>query len=285
MATENKEKAKGEAIFPLTQEQINQIAAIGAKEGVRAYKEEQKKEERRRKKEDSKVRKTKKLLSSYRRIKATLSDDEQFTPEEQAELRWKFIEDLMGNTREIAGKSERTIKDTERKREEDLYCVFRIEKATEMYREECEKSGSEEAKRRYRELSMMYLDEKPYTVQEISEVENISDKTVYKDIGMQDTWTDTISEILSFLTYGWSFHEIVYKRRMGNTKNPTTKSKYTDGLIGWKKLPIRAQETLYRWEYDNEDNLLGMTQMPPPDFGTYTIPKELVDKWIRVKYI
>jgi hypothetical protein len=141
-------------------------------------------EERRRKKEDSKVRKTKKLLSSYRRIKATLSDGEQFTPEEQAELRWKFIEDLMGNTREIAGKSERTIKDTERKREEDLYCVFRIEKATEMYREECEKSGSEEAKRRYRELSMMYLDEKPYTVQEISEVENISDKTVYKDIGI-----------------------------------------------------------------------------------------------------
>ena len=158
MATENKEKAKSEAIFPLTQEQINQIAAIGAKEGVRAYKEEQKKEERRRKKEDSKVRKTKKLLSSYRRIKATLSDGEQFTPEEQAELRWKFIEDLMGNTREIAGKSERTIKDTERKREE--------------------------AKRRYRELSMMYLDEKPYTVQEISEVENISDKTVYKDIGI-----------------------------------------------------------------------------------------------------
>ena len=32
---------------------------------------------------------------------------------------------------------------------------------------------------------------------------------------MQNTWTDTISEILSFLTYGWSFHEIVYKRRLG----------------------------------------------------------------------
>ena len=31
---------------------------------------------------------------------------------------------------------------------------------------------------------------------------------------MQDTWIDTISEILSFITYGWSFHEIVYKRRM-----------------------------------------------------------------------
>lgn len=91
---------------------------------------------------------------------------------------------------------------------------------------------------------------------------------------MQDTWIDTISEILSFLTFGWSFHEIVYKRRMGNTKDPRTKSKYNDGLIGWKKLPIRAQETLYQWEYDNEDNLLGMTQMPPPDYGMFTIPME-----------
>lgn len=91
---------------------------------------------------------------------------------------------------------------------------------------------------------------------------------------MQDTWIDTISEILSFLTYGWSYHEIVYKRRMGKTKNPQTRSKYDDGLIGWQKLPIRAQETLYQWEYDDEDNLLGMTQMPPPGFRQYTIPKD-----------
>lgn len=35
---------------------------------------------------------------------------------------------------------------------------------------------------------------------------------------MQDLeipWTDFISEVLSFLTYGWSWHEIVYKRRQG----------------------------------------------------------------------
>lgn len=89
---------------------------------------------------------------------------------------------------------------------------------------------------------------------------------------MQATWTDTISEILSFLTYGWSFHEIVYKRRMGKTKNRRTNSKYSDGLIGWQKLPIRAQDTLYQWEYDNYDNLVGMTQQPPPDFEIYTIP-------------
>ncbi len=89
---------------------------------------------------------------------------------------------------------------------------------------------------------------------------------------MQDTWTNTVSEILSFLIYGWSFHEIVYKRRMGRRKDSRLSSKYQDGLIGWKKLPIRAQESLYQWEYDDEDNLLAMTQMPAPSFQTYTIP-------------
>ena len=87
---------------------------------------------------------------------------------------------------------------------------------------------------------------------------------------MQNTWIDTISEILSFLTYGWSFHEIVYKRRLGNSKD--SKSKYIDGLIGWKKLPIRSQETLWQWEFDEEDNLLAMTQSPPPSYRLCTIP-------------
>lgn len=89
---------------------------------------------------------------------------------------------------------------------------------------------------------------------------------------MQNTWTDTISEILSFLTYGWSFHEIVYKRRNGRKRDRSKTSKYDDGLIGWQKLPPRAQDTLYRWEYDEADNLIGMTQQPPPDFELLTIP-------------
>lgn len=91
---------------------------------------------------------------------------------------------------------------------------------------------------------------------------------------MSDTWSDTISEILSFLTYGWSAHEIVYKRRCGKRKDPRLRSKYTDGLIGWQKLPIRAQETLYEWLYDGNDNIVGLVQNPPPDFGLINIPIE-----------
>lgn len=88
------------------------------------------------------------------------------------------------------------------------------------------------------------------------------------------TWTDTISEILSFLTYGWSVHEIVYKRRMGKNKDPRLNSKYDDGLIGWRKLAIRAQETLWRWEYDENDELVGISQIAPPDYLVRTIPIE-----------
>lgn len=91
---------------------------------------------------------------------------------------------------------------------------------------------------------------------------------------MSDTWSDTISEILSFLTYGWSAHEIVYKRRCGRRNDPRLNSKFTDGLIGWQKLPIRAQETLYEWIYDGQDNLRGLVQNPPPDFGLINIPIE-----------
>ena len=171
-------------MYVLTQEQIIEIASIGAKEALIVHRKERQKDERKRARDADKVKQTKKMLSSYRRIKATLEDEEEFTEEEKTELRWKFIEDLMGNAREVAGKSDKTIKDMERRRQEDRYCVYRIEKATEMYKNECELTGSDEAKRRYRELSMLYLDEKTHTVQEIAEVEKVSDKTVYKDIGI-----------------------------------------------------------------------------------------------------
>jgi len=91
---------------------------------------------------------------------------------------------------------------------------------------------------------------------------------------MEETWSDFISEVLSFLTYGWSYHEIVYKRRMGRSRNPETNSKYTDGLIGWRKLPIRSQDTLWEWKYDEKDNLIGLVQCAPPRYEQVFIPIE-----------
>lgn len=91
---------------------------------------------------------------------------------------------------------------------------------------------------------------------------------------MEETWPEFLSECLSFIVYGWSYHEICYKRRIGKTAT-IHNSKYKDGLIGWRKLPIRAQDTLFGWEYkDGTDDLIGMTQYTPPDYVMATIPIE-----------
>ena len=75
---------------------------------------------------------------------------------------------------------------------------------------------------------------------------------------MTQSWDDIISAILSFLTYGFSVHEIVYKRREG--ENGDAMSKYNDGLIGWKKLPIRGQSTIYEWDIDANGGINGVVQ-------------------------
>jgi hypothetical protein len=91
---------------------------------------------------------------------------------------------------------------------------------------------------------------------------------------MSVSWADTISEILSSFIYGWSFHEIVYKFRKGpREKNSMYRSKYSDGRIGWKKMPIRAQSTLYGWIFDPRDGgIIAMEQQAPPDYRMRVIP-------------
>lgn len=92
---------------------------------------------------------------------------------------------------------------------------------------------------------------------------------------MSHTWADFISEVLSMIIYGWSWHEIVYKRRVGPwEKDSIKRSKYTDGMIGWRKMPIRAQETLLRWAFDESGDCSAMIQLAPPRYETSVLPIE-----------
>jgi hypothetical protein len=92
---------------------------------------------------------------------------------------------------------------------------------------------------------------------------------------MNEPWDGFIGEVLSELTYGWSWHEIVYKRRLGPwERDPKRRSKFSDGLIGWRKMPIRAQETLLRWSFDETGGIRAMVQMAPPKYQTTVIPIE-----------
>ena len=85
-------------------------------------------------------------------------------------------------------------------------------------------------------------------------------KTVLDD--MDHSLDDHIAEALSALTYGFAWFETVYKVRGGDTINPKKNSKYTDGLIGIKKLAIRAPWTVHKFEVDKDSGeVTGMRQM------------------------
>ncbi len=66
---------------------------------------------------------------------------------------------------------------------------------------------------------------------------------------MDTHFSEVINEALSFIAYGYSIHEKVFKYRNNSGK---FKSKFNDGRIGWAKLPIRSQDTIWRWHFDAE---------------------------------
>lgn len=92
---------------------------------------------------------------------------------------------------------------------------------------------------------------------------------------MSHSWSDFIAEVLSMLPYGFSVHEIVYKERVGPSENDgQRRSKYTDGLIGWRKMPIRAQESIYEWNIGADGSIDGLKQQAPATGAIVDIPIE-----------
>jgi hypothetical protein len=91
---------------------------------------------------------------------------------------------------------------------------------------------------------------------------------------MSQTWIDTIDEILAMLQYGYNVNEIVYKRRCGDSMDPSMRSKHNDGRIGWRKIPTRSQDTIYRWQFDDHGGIQGVEQLAPPHYYHVTIPVE-----------
>lgn len=93
---------------------------------------------------------------------------------------------------------------------------------------------------------------------------------------MATPWPSTLDEILSMLPFGWAYLETVFKFRRGPRQTkPQCRSQYDDGRIGWLKWAPRAQESLSYWIYDEEtDELLGMSQVPAPDYQERRIPRD-----------
>lgn len=80
---------------------------------------------------------------------------------------------------------------------------------------------------------------------------------------MSHTWEDFVSEVLTFLPFGFSYFETVYKLRAGNSRSKALNSNYSDGMIGWRKFGFRSQDSLLRWEIDDSGGIQGFWQVDP----------------------
>lgn len=81
---------------------------------------------------------------------------------------------------------------------------------------------------------------------------------------MSTSWSDVITDICTMFPYGFAPLEIIWKRRVGpDGDTGATRSKFTDGMIGIRALPLRAQSSVSRWEIDPEDSSIrGLHQQP-----------------------
>lgn len=91
---------------------------------------------------------------------------------------------------------------------------------------------------------------------------------------MSEPWENLVVENISSLQYGYAVHEIVYKRRMGRNPKPIPNpnnpykpyqpagSDYDDGKIGWRRMPIRGQDTILSWFTDATGQVTGVRQLP-----------------------
>ena len=84
---------------------------------------------------------------------------------------------------------------------------------------------------------------------------------------MSESWIDYVDGAMQgMITNGWNGNELVYKRRQGKFPGEDEegkqlpKSQFKDKLIGWRKLPIRHPETLWKWEFDDHGGVKGMHQ-------------------------
>lgn len=79
---------------------------------------------------------------------------------------------------------------------------------------------------------------------------------------MSHSWNDHLSEALTMLPFGYAPFEIVYQREEGGSR------------ILWRKFAIRGQDTVERWEFDDEGGLAGLHQRAAPYYRDVFIPIE-----------
>lgn len=75
----------------------------------------------------------------------------------------------------------------------------------------------------------------------------------------QQTWRSHVQDMLESIDFGWAIGEIIMEKR-------------DDGRLWIANLDPRGQETLDRWEFDEDENVSAFLQRDPVRGGVLTIP-------------
>ena len=84
-------------------------------------------------------------------------------------------------------------------------------------------------------------------------------ETMFND--MEKPFLQIQSDIYTFLPFGYSLLEIIWKRRMGENGDPRFNSRFDDGLWAPRKIPLRSQKTISRWEFEPTGTPIGAEQI------------------------
>lgn len=163
----------------LTHEQLEGIwenaAAIGAKEALKAFKQEQKKEQWKR--ADRRLRNTKLLLRNYHMLKEN-AENSVFGRTQMEESALDILESMMSMY-----DNEVIIESIKRSATRTAVIVSHIETMFGLYEAYCSSAANREIEmRRYEVVWDMYMADNVLSVKEIAEKQNMSKDNVYADL-------------------------------------------------------------------------------------------------------
>lgn len=90
------------------------------------------------------------------------------------------------------------------------------------------------------------------------EYAELIEKMLFED--MNTSFNSFILNSVTMAEYGFAVSEIVLKKRQGKTDNPMTSSMFNDGLFGIAKLAPRWQNSIVKWDIDNNGNIENVYQ-------------------------
>lgn len=96
---------------------------------------------------------------------------------------------------------------------------------------------------------------------------------------MARSWNDELTDILTFLPFGFAPTEMVFKYRKGPYGESA--SRYTDGKVGFKDLVLIPQSSIMEWIYDIEgdpNELIGIKQQVVSQTPPYTLREIPIEK-------